>query len=225
MPAQITQLIDKRDNFEILRDEIAALLAVESAQQQLLASAAARDPADWELSVFVERAHPWAEFIDSPAVSPPLVNVSYDNQNFDRGASNAVERQKSTAVYHLDCYGYGITASDGGAGHVPGDRQAAEEAQRAVRLVRNILMAGVYTYLGLRGTVWRRWVQSITMFNPPIEERTVQQVVAARIALEVDFNEFAPQVAGDELDLVSATVTRSDNGQILINADYQYGVP
>jgi len=86
-------------------------------------------------------------------------------------------------------------------------------------------MAGVYTYLGLRGTVWRRWVQSITMFNPPLEERTVQQVVAARIALEVDFNEFAPQVAGDELDLVSATVTRSDNGQILINADYQYGVP
>jgi len=223
MPARLTDLIDKRDTFEVLRDEVAAILAVEIAEQKALAAAAARDPDEWDLNVFVERAHPWAEFIDSPATAPPIVNVSYDNQNFDRGASNAVERQKATAVYHLDCYGYGIASSDGAGGHVPGDRMAAEEAQRAVRLVRNILMSGAYTYLGLRGTVWRRWVQSITMFQPPLEERTVQQVVAARIALEVDFNELSPQVAGDELDLVSATVTRSANGQILINADYELG--
>jgi hypothetical protein len=64
-----------------------------------------------------------------------------------------------------------------------------------VRLARNIIMAGAYTYLGLRGLVWKRFPQSISMFQPQIENRAVQRVVGARLALQVHFNEFSPQYA------------------------------
>lgn len=220
----IAELIDKRDNSEVVRDEIAAILVTELATQQALASGAGKDPTLWSARVFAERANPWAEFLEAPeqADGVPLVNVSLDNVNYDASSSNAVERQKATAVYHLDCYGYGISEDDGGTGHIPGDARASLDAQRAVRLVRNILMAGTYTYLGLRGLVWRRWIQSVSMFQPALESRAVQQIVAARIALQVDFNEFSPQVIGEPMELLSATVFREGTGEVFLQATYEY---
>lgn len=222
MAAKITELIDKIDNVELIRDEIAAILAVELAEQQTLATAAGKDPDLWKLRVFSERANPWAEFIDSPTQSEgvPLVNVAIDSINYDDSASNTVLRQKATAVYHLDCYGYGVSVDDPTGGHAPGDAEAAFEAQRAVRLVRNILMAGTYSYLGLRGLVWSRGIQSIQLFQPESEAQPVQQILAARIQFEVAFNEFSPQVQGEALELVSVTVKRAETGEIYIEADF-----
>lgn len=221
MTAKLTALIDKVDNSELVRDELAAILAVESAAQQVLASAAAKDPALWKLRVFLERSNPWSEFIDSPDVADPapIVNVSLDNINYDGRSSNAVERQKATAVYHLDCYGYGVSEDDGATGHTPGDQRAALEAQRAVRLVRNILMAGAYTYLGQRGLVWGRSIQSIQIFQPAVDARVVPQIVAARVAVAVSFNEFSPQVEGEPLELVATTVFRAETGEIYLQAN------
>lgn len=218
----IATLIDKLDNLEVVRDEIAAILAVETAAQQVLATAAAKDPDLWRLRVFLERSNPWSEFIDAPdqSAAPPIVNVSVENANYDARASNIVERQKTTAIFNVDCYGYGISEGDGD-GHIPGDKRAALEAHRAVRLVRNILMAGEYTYLGLRGTVWRRWIQSIQMFQPSIEGNALPQIVAARIAFSVEFNEFSPQVVAETLELVSATVRRAETGEIYFQTHYE----
>ena len=225
MPAQIDELIDRPDNVEIIRDEIAAILAVELASQQTLAVAAGKDPALWRLRVFLERANPWAEYLDAPdqADAPPIVNVSLDNENVDGSASNAVERQKITSLFNIDCYAYGISADDGGPGHIPGDEKAALEARRAVRLVRNILMSAHYTYLGLRGVVWGRMVRSVTMFHPQMGSLDVQQIVAARVALEVGHNEFSPQVQGEPLELVASAVHRSETGEIYFNANYNVG--
>jgi hypothetical protein len=44
MAAQITELIDKVDNLEIVGDLIAAILVVELANQQALATTAGKDP-------------------------------------------------------------------------------------------------------------------------------------------------------------------------------------
>ncbi len=182
------------------------------------------DPRLWRLKIFLERANPWADFIDSPDpldVSP-IINVSFDNTTYDQARSNSVERQRSIAVFHVDCYGYGVSApeADPDDGHVPGDEDAALEAHRAVRLARNILMAGAYTYLGLRGIVGFRWPQSITIFQPSADDRRVQNVVGARIALEVQFNEFSPQVDGEQLELISTLVKRAETGQLLLRSDY-----
>lgn len=219
----IQSLIDKQDTFEIVRDQIAAILVTEIANQQVLATAAGKDPDEWKLRVYVERSNPWEQFLNSPVTDrSPLVNIWYDNSSFDPSASNVSERQKTEGIFNIDCYGYGISQGDGGTGHVPGDKEAAFEVQKALRLVRNILMASEYTYLGLRGTVWTRWPQSITVFQPQIDARNVQQIVGARLAFRVVFNEFSPQYEADELELLSVDVLRTEDGEIVLEADYDY---
>ncbi len=229
MPAQIPDLIDKVDTFEIIRDELAAILLTESAEQVALATAATdKNPNHWRLRIFSERTNPWEEFQDPAATDDetpapfvaPIVNVSFADESYDYGASNTVERQKATATYNIDCYGYGVAEDDLDGGHRPGDAQAALECHRAVRLVRNILMSGPYTYLGLRGTVWRRSIQTITAFRPAGDEQAVQQVAAARLTVQVEFNEFAPQYRGAPLELISLTVKRAETGEIYLTADY-----
>jgi hypothetical protein len=217
------ELIDKQDNFEIIRDQIAAILTIESASQVALATTAGKpNPDDWRLRVFAERSNPWEQYLNDPTDVSPLVNVWYDNSSFDGGASNVMERQKATGIFNIDCYGYGVAGTDGGTGHLPGDREAAFVVQRAVRLVRNILMAAEYTYLSLRGLVWQRWPQSVTVFQPQLDGNTVQQIVGARIALAVQFNELSPQVAAEILELLSVDVFRAEDGSLYVEADYDY---
>jgi len=208
--SQITTLIDKQDNVELIRDEIASILAVEQQNQQALATADGQDPDLWKLRVYRERSNPWAEFQPAPE-SPvddvsPIVNVWFDTESFDESRSNTVRNQHATATYNIDCYGYAKSESDPGGGHKPGDREAALVSQRAARLCRNILMAGHYTYLGMRGVVWKRFPRSIETFQVPIDNRNAIKVVDTRLALLVQFSEFSPQVEPVELELLSVTV-------------------
>lgn len=217
-------LIASPDASEVVRDKIAEILVTEQAAQQALAQAAAEDPRLWELRVFVERSNPWSEFQqpgpdDDQLDVAPIINVAVDNLTYDASASNQISRQKTTAIYHLECYGYGVAKPDG-AGQSPGDHLAALTLQRAVRLVRNILMAGEYTYLDLRGTIWRRWIRSIQFFEPSFDTRAIQHVLAARIAFEVGFNEMSPQVSGETLEAIGVTVKRTEDGEIVLQADY-----
>lgn len=218
----IQTLIDKQDSFEIVRDKIVDILKTETVNQQALAIAAAKDPNDWKLRIFSERSNPFEEFLREPvADTSPLINVAYDNSNFDKSSSDVKERQTSDTIYNIDCYGYGVS-SDDGAGHKPGDQEAAFETQRAVRLVRNILMASNYTYLGMRGLVGTRWPQSINAFQPAINEVPVNHVIGVRIAFQVRFNEFSPQYVADVLELISIETFRAEDGEVLLLTDYDY---
>ena len=221
----IDTLIDKTDTFEIVRDKIALILATETVSQQALAVTALKDPDDFKLRVFLERSNPWAEFENDPVDISPLVNVWFDTSNFDMSASNVMERQKSESVFNIDCYGYGKSEDDSEGGHNPGDRSAALEVHRCIRLVRNILMAAFYTYLELRGIVWSRVFRSINVFQPQIDNQTLQHVVGARCEFEVVFNEFSPQITPEILEEVSIDINRSDTGEILVEADYEYPLP
>lgn len=221
----IQSLIDKQDNFEIIRDQIAAILASESASQQTLADQADKNPNDWKLRVFTERSNPWEQLLNEQTDKTPIVNVWFDNSNFDPSASNIVERQKTEGIFNIDCYGYGLATDDPSCGHNPGDKEAAFTAHRAVRLVRNILMSADYTYLGLRGVVWGRWPDSITSLQPQIDGRQMQQLVAVRLAFRVVFNEFSPQISGQDLEFVSIDVMRTEDGEIVVEADYDYTQP
>lgn len=218
-------LIDKVDNAELVRDQIAAILLTEQAAQQSLAAAAGKDPRLWKLRVFSERSNPWSEFFNTPTDqldATPIVHVAYDSGNFDPSQSNVVEQQKCNATFHIDCYGHGISADTFGVGHVPGDEKASLEAQRASRLVRNILMAAENTYLQLRGTVTRRWTQSIQMFRPQLDAQSVQQVIGARLSFEVGFNEFSPQVTGQVIESLYLTIKRAETGEVYFVADFPH---
>ena len=107
MTAQITTLIDRLDNVEVVRDQIGAILLVEQLAQQSLATAAIKDPEQWRLRIFSERSCPWEVFQDPDSDdydAAPLINVSFDNDAFDMSTSNVVERQKATAAFNIDCY-------------------------------------------------------------------------------------------------------------------------
>lgn len=230
MPALITELIDKRDNSELIGDLLASILAVELANQQALATTAGKDPSLWKVRVFKDRANPWDEWSelsddDANRVRDPspLVNVAFDSATYDKSSSDAIQRQKCVGLFNLDVYGYG-ESQETFTGHRPGDLDAAEALERAVRLVRNILMSAQYAYLGLprkeQQFVWSRWPNSVTFFQPAIDGMTVPKVLAARLVLAVEFNEFAPQVIGQPIELIAATVKRKETGEVYVTAEY-----
>lgn len=231
MPALISSLVDRPDTFEIVRDQIAAILLLEQQGQQDLATAAGKDPELWKLRIFTERSNPWSEWPDAedPAEAvnfdtSPIVNVSFDNDTFDKARGNPVSQQQADGVFNVDVYGYGISADDGASGHIPGDQAAALEAARGARLVRSILLSAQYINLGLRGLVANRWVGSRTSIQPAhSDRRPVQHVMAVRLALQVSYLEFAPQWDGVPLELVSIAFKRAETGEIFIAADFPIG--
>lgn len=210
----IAALIDKEDNVEIVRDQILAILIAERDAQMVLAAGAAKDPELWNFRAFKERANHWDFFQNDDDVLP-VVNVWFDSESFDGGSSNISERQTADGRFNIDIYARGISHDDLAGGHFPGDLDAANNLHRTIRLVRNILMAAQYSYLDLRGTVGKRWPDSIGTFQPQQDNNQAQQIVAARFVLGVHFNEFSPQVEGEALEQLTATLTLSPSGEVI----------
>jgi hypothetical protein len=240
---QITQRITDVDNVELVRDRIADILSAESISQQQKATAASADPKQYKLQVYTERSTPWQHWLDSPdpetntdarSDTAPIINVCFDRDDIDRKASNSVSRQKMTALFNIDCFGYAVSRGKSG-GHVPGDQAAGIEAMRAARLVRKILMAGTYTYLGFprqstgaEQVVWSRMVISRQAFRLGEVAQPVQDVAGVRIVFEVGFSEFSPQVEGQLLEAITVTFVRAEGtpeGLILATAEYPPASP
>lgn len=222
--AVLQELIDKQDGFEIIRDQIASILVLEVANQMALATAATKDPALWDLQIYTEAHNPWEKWLNQEADVTPIVNIWVDGMSFDPSKGNVVERQTTNTIYNIDCIGFGKSADNPAGGHTPGDKEAALEAQRAVMLVRNILMSGLNTYLQLQGTIGRRWIQSISFFQPEQELTPVQHIHGSRIALDVQHNEFSPQYVATTLELLSIQTARESDGKIVLEADYAYPI-
>lgn len=220
----ISDLIKKFDTFELVRDQIAGILVGESASQMALAPGFVppQDPELWRLLVFRERSLPWEDYLgEQPAVMAPIVNVWFDSEGFDQSQGNVVEQQQARGVFNVDCYGYGVARSVAGGGQLTADQAAALEAQRCFRLVRNILMAAEYTYLGLRGLVGRRWPGDVQTLQPDQGGRPVTRVSALRFPLRVDYLEGAAQIPGEVLEAVFLRVTESTvTGQLLLEAEF-----
>lgn len=217
----ITQLIDKKDSFEVIGDQIAAILATETANQQSLASAKGKDPAEWAFRVFQERTNPFEEFNNENADLTPIVNVWYDSSTFDYAGSDYIQRQKTVGLFNIDCFAAGNSVETG-EGHQPGDLVAALEMRRVIRLVRNILHASDNTYLQLRGHVWSRRVESVNIFQPQAENADTNNISGARIVFRVEFNELSPQYEAEILELLTVQVKRAETGEVLLNAEYHY---
>ncbi len=219
--ALINQLIDKQDSFEIVRDQISAILKTEMVNQEALALTAGKDVNLWKLTILEERSDNFEQFIGNPDIFNPIINVSFDNSSITERSSGIVKEQTTIGIYNIDCYGYS-RSRETVTGHEAGDRLASLEVQRSIRLVRNILMSGVYSYLGLRGLVGRRWIDSIVKFTRQLDSPQTQEVIGSRINLSVQFIEDSPQTLFDNLELISVQVERALDGEVLINADYDF---
>lgn len=222
MTARITQRIDVRSRRWIIGDLLAKILLVESKNQRVLAVEESDDPSPYDIRVFRERTNPWDEFrLPGPQDEGdlrPIVNVWFDNRSTTKAASNPISRDKVTGVYQIDCYACGVS-SETEDGHDPGDLVAARIADETAELVRGILMAGTYMYLGTprreNQFVWGRHAETITMFQPQIDNRNLQNVHAGRIAFHVDFNEESLETVPETLEGVSVHINRL-NGEFLL---------
>jgi hypothetical protein len=216
VPALINFLLTAPDALEVVRDKIASILKLETEKQAELGLPPLDVP-----RVFLERSNPWEMLADSerPDTERPIVNVWFDSETFDGIASNTVERQKADATFNIDVYAVAVS-SQTEAGHVAGDLAAVLACGRALRLVRQILMSAHYTYLDLRGLVWRRWPQSLGMMQPPIDARTQNHLAVGRLVLAVGFNEVSPQVASETLESVHVEVFRAESGELYLSAQY-----
>lgn len=214
----LQQLINWTDNYETVRDKIATLLKEELANQVAIAEdTEGANPDLYRLHVYTERSNAWDVYINPEHDHRPIVSVSYAGGDFDMRKGDVVNQQTHDAMYTIDCYGYGETNDT-----VPGDEISAKEAQRAMRLVRNILMSAENTHLKLRGTVGRRWPVNIQSYMPPFSDDNAVSVRALRLQLAVSFPEFSPQYEGERLELVTNTFKRAEDGEILLEANYEY---
>jgi len=193
----------------------------EIANQQTLATAAGRDADLWKIRFYLERSNAWEQFVNIEEITDfsPICNIWFENATYDMSQGNTVKRQTSESLFNFDCYAVGRSAADG-TGHLAGDKEAALNAHRAARLVRNIIMAGENAYLGLQGTVGRRWPQNLTVLQPEMEGRSVQHIICARFTLRVHHNEVSPQYSGEIMEQINTTIKRASDGQILVNMEF-----
>jgi hypothetical protein len=216
LSAKITTLIEKQDTNEIIRDQIAAILAVEVENQRQIAIAELKDPDDFSFLVFVERSRPWE------SDEMPLVNVLFDNDRFDNKGSDVTKEQKATGTFYLDCYGNKAADETN-----TGDELASKEVDRIARLVRNIIMAGEYRQLafGYRelGTgnnlVFKRYIMRREKFMPNINQDGYENIIACRLTLEVEYKELSPQAVPVDLELMILQCKRED-GKVYFTAEY-----
>jgi hypothetical protein len=219
----IIPLVTDMDGFEIVRDRIAEILALETASQQAIAAAAGYDPNDWKFLVYAERIDPWELYRDG-ADKTPIVNVWYDSDVFDKSTSNNTTRQTTTSQFNIDCYAWAPSRQTVD-GHAPGDESAAKIAHKIGRFVRRFLMHPKYERLGFSGygdPVWDRWVANRTAFQPQSGNLAVQNVMGLRVSLEVRHNETVELEEPETLELINIKLYHEPDG--LVRAELRYEV-
>jgi len=222
----LQSLIDKFDNFEVIGYQIATILALETVNQQNLADAAGKNPELWKFNVYRERSRPWEALISSAdddgeiRDETPIINVWFDSETFPKNKGDVVNRQNVEASYNIDCYAGAISKELSGGGYESGDEQAALNCHRIIRLVRNILMSDINTYLQLRKVVWQRWIGSITEFQPQQNDRHIENIIAIRFVLNVSFNEFSPEKSGEILESIFVDLKRGEDNFLFAELEY-----
>ena len=218
---QAIPLITKDDNFEIIRDKIADILAVEQAAQVALAEAVPLDPTPWQFNVYMERINAWEVFRDGTGDLTPIVNVWYDSTGYNKGASNVATRQKAEpSRYNIDIHTYAASTETAG-GQSPGDEAAALRCHHVLKLVRNILMHDKYKYLDMQGIVWRRWPGDTQVYQPQ-PTGPMNKVATCRFTLEVEHNETIELEDHETCEIISIDMRYEPGGQIIAELDIDF---
>jgi len=216
--SSVIPFIDKGDNFEKVRDRIAAILAFETQSQQTLATTAGKDPTLWKWRVFSERINT-VEVLTQGDDKTPIVNIWYDNSNFDKSGSNMTTRQVTTSRYNIDiyCHAESIATSEG---HNSGDELAAKLAHNTAKLLRNILMHDTYKYLLYQGVVESRWIADIRSFQPGSGSQPVERVSAVRIEFDVRHIETILLQDPSILEIVNVKMYHDPDGAVIAELEY-----
>ena len=206
-------LLNEPDNIEIIRDQIAALLAVDFAHQaELAAEAGVRSRRDYDVAVYVENENP-LQYVDDegPESNPfPCVNVSVESSDGQRG-TGSVNNQNMVATVYLDVYATGNTGSNEDFG-----MRAGLKAWKTARLCRRILRAEKNTFLRLRGIVGNMgW--KFQAFEPDNSQSAIR-VRIVRITLTVPYVEDV-EITEGVLDWEINGIITDKDGHVLVGSE------
>lgn len=228
--ALITELIEGPDGHEVVTAAIGSALAVEIAEQQVLAANAAQNPELWRADVYVNRMKAFDTRQDGDDLVP-IINVWFKSASFDKDGST-VRSMRGDGTWNIDVYGFGkSTRNTGNGGQDVGDKAAKDAADHWLGLVRRILMSAQYTYLGspransqpdpslLKQFCYGRWVENISAFQPELETRAAITCVGSRLALGVHYLVDSPQLIGTVFEILSSKVYREEDGRLLVAVD------
>jgi hypothetical protein len=177
----INTLITGKDNIEFIRDRIAAILSLElQNQKQLAQEIEFPDAAQYDVSIYVENAHPYET--SNKQLPLRFVNVMLPKASLISGGRSGV--QKEQAVFWLDC-----AATGNDTASLWNEKSAVCRAWAVSRLVRNILMSDAYLYLAMRGIVGSRAVTAMDAGAPQSDAGEAVQFAVVRLTFEVQFAE------------------------------------
>lgn len=191
----IGELIEKLDNFEKCQNRIVEILSLEIYNQMQLATAAAKDPTPWDIRVFMDRSSPWEAFMEGDL--RPVVNVTFSRADMDARSSSLVNEATFDGEFLVDVFGFGV-AMDTDEGFDPADYVATQNAKRAFRIVRNILLAGENTNFGIP-EITQRTLVSMELHTPSSELVSGGSVCGIRGNFRLRYSEETPQVTGEVL--------------------------
>lgn len=217
----ITTLIDKQDTYEIVRDQVAAILATETLAQQALATAALKDPDLWAFDVYTERKDPFSilgpDSTGEMSGDKSIINVWLERVDLPDG--NDIKNQDGTAIINIDNIASKASKKNGST--IDGsDYLSSLDSERIARLARNIIMHPSYKHLGLTANyVKSRTITGIQKLFTDREDRPFSHVVVSRISLAVRITEFMDQLTSETLEQILIDVEKSDTGQVLVSLE------
>lgn len=183
----INVLIDKKDNFELIKYKIASIIKSELENQKKLAREISEDKAkNYDIKVFIDKVNPLSIYSESQTQNEkgqlPIVNITFDGDDLTLEGSSNIGQQKVRGTYYIDCYAF----KNKKAGK-EGDEEVSREADRIGTIIRNILMFDNYIVLDMQGIVVRRYVtKREKMIN---QNSSAENVSAMRLIFEVEYFE------------------------------------
>ena len=183
--------------FEQIRDQIGAVLTVELANQATLQTGPLQDILE-NVNVFQER---WAPVgaAELFSVEPFFFSADYDPQDAnDSRASN---------VYYIDVKGRGAYSDVGGGQIEDGDKQAAQNTQRLVGIIRAILEDPNYLCLGFKPNPFIEHTRVVNIKRTEERDtRDANSVMMYRIIFEVQAIETTEPILPGPLNVYNTQV-------------------
>ena len=183
MPAKITSVISS-SNFELIRDRIAQILAIELANQYILSADELLN-----LDVWTERFIPFDK-TDLPAVNVAFISNTYDHLT----PITAV----STNKFYIDISANALHSEDGI--NLDGDKLAILKVQKLTSIVRSILEHPAYIKLDFDTMIIRHTEVSDIQISIPENVQDSLNTVTGRVIFTVDATDVEPELQPIEAD-------------------------
>lgn len=191
--ASVINYIIPTQKFETIRDAIGVILATELAKQKTLTTNILFDA-----PVYVER------FVPFDNTEIPAVNVVYNDTKFTNQDHLS---QTGESTYYID-----VVTSANDSTSIRGDKQASINCQKLLGVIRAILSAGEYRFLGLaQGIVQNKTISDITISQPSFNGDSLH-TISGRLTIRIKANETNSDLASIVLTEIFTNFTIDETG-------------